>query len=107
MKGWLDVPRNANGDPMDNPALAEYEKKMFNPNDQPELFGVMIASDFLQMDLLTDAGIDFTANMMRGKTPKQIRKLFSIPMDWSPEEIEELKTKYPFLKNSDVFDPVD
>ncbi|KAG9392306.1 Skp1 family dimerization domain [Carpediemonas membranifera] len=105
IKSWLDVPRS--DDNSEDSELRRFEKTMFNANNQPEIFGTMIASDFLQMDLLTDAGIDFVANMMRGKTPKELRRLFNIPMDWSPSEISELKEKYPFLKDSDVFDPVD
>jgi hypothetical protein len=42
-------------------------------------------------DLLSDVGCKTVANMIKGKTPEEIRKLFNIVNDFTPEEEAQIK----------------
>lgn len=46
----------------------------------------MIIFDFTQVPTFSDVGCKTVANMIKGKTPEEIRKLFNIVNDFTPEE---------------------
>lgn len=41
--------------------------------------------------LSSDVGCKTVANMIKGKSPEEIRKLFNIKNDFTPEEEEQIK----------------
>ena len=47
------------------------------------------------MLLHSDVGLKAVANMIKGKTPEEIRKLFNIVNDFTPEEEVRVSTCYP------------
>lgn len=50
----------------------------------------MFISKYL-IDLFSDVGCKTVANMIKGKTPEEIRKLFNIVNDFTPEEEAQIK----------------
>lgn len=49
------------------------------------------AANFLDIQSLLDLTCKTVANMIKGKTPEQIRAEFDIPNDFTPEELEDVR----------------
>jgi len=59
--------------------------------DQSTLFDLILAANYLNIKNLLDLTCLTVANMIKGKTPEEIRKTFNIKNDFTPEEEEEVK----------------
>ncbi len=51
----------------------------------------MQASNYLDIKPLLDVGCKTVANMIKGKSPEEIRKTFNITNDFTPEEEEQIR----------------
>ncbi|CAL5039806.1 unnamed protein product [Urochloa decumbens] len=70
--------------------LASFDKA-FVDVDQCTLYDILLASNYLEIKALLDLACQKVADMIRGKTPEQIRETFGIKNDFSPEEEEEIR----------------
>ncbi|EPY49374.1 SCF ubiquitin ligase complex subunit Skp1 [Schizosaccharomyces cryophilus OY26] len=70
--------------------IDDWDKK-FMSVDQEMLFEIILASNYLDIKPLLDTGCKTVANMIRGKSPEDIRKTFNIPNDFTPEEEEQIR----------------
>merc|ERR1712230_187692 len=59
--------------------------------DQEMLFEIILASNYLDIKPLLDVGCKTVANMIKGKSPEEIRKTFNITNDFTPEEEEQIR----------------
>jgi S-phase kinase-associated protein 1 len=59
--------------------------------DQATLFDLIMAANYLNIKGLLDLTCQTVANMIKGKTPEQIRQTFNIKNDFTPEEEEEIR----------------
>ncbi|RZC64079.1 hypothetical protein C5167_025828, partial [Papaver somniferum] len=59
--------------------------------DQATLFDLILAANYLNIEELLDLTCQTVADMIKGKTPEEIRKTFNIKNDFTPEEEEELR----------------
>lgn len=59
--------------------------------DQPTLFDLILAANYLNIKSLLDLTCQTVADMIKGKTPEEIRKTFNIKNDFTPEEEEEVR----------------
>ncbi|XP_057866599.2 SKP1-like protein 4 [Cryptomeria japonica] len=59
--------------------------------DQQILFHLLIAADFLNISNLLDLLLKTVADMMKDLSPKQIRELFGITNDFTPEEEAQIR----------------
>ncbi len=57
----------------------------------PELFDTILAANYLNNQPLMDLACQRVADMIKGKTPEEIRKTFNIKNDFTPEEEEEIR----------------
>ena len=59
--------------------------------DQATLFDLILAANYLNIKNLLDLTCQTVADMIKGKTPEEIRKTFNIKNDFTPEEEEEVR----------------
>ncbi|CAN0846146.1 SKP1-like protein 1A [Linum grandiflorum] len=59
--------------------------------DQKILFDLILAANYLNIKGLLDLTCQTVADMIKGKTPEEIRKTFNIKNDFTPEEEEEVR----------------
>ncbi|KAF5764373.1 putative S-phase kinase-associated protein [Helianthus annuus] len=75
--------------------VAEEDLKSFDADfvkvDQSTLFDLILAANYLNIKSLLDLTCQTVADMIKGKTPEEIRKTFNIKNDFTPEEEEEVR----------------
>ncbi|KAH0465636.1 hypothetical protein IEQ34_005739 [Dendrobium chrysotoxum] len=59
--------------------------------DQATLYDIILAANYLNIKGLLDLTCQTVADMIKGKTPEEIRKTFNIKNDFTPEEEEEVR----------------
>ncbi|KAF8997354.1 E3 ubiquitin ligase complex SCF subunit scon-3, partial [Haplosporangium bisporale] len=70
--------------------IEEWDMK-FMAVDQEMLFEIILAANYLDIKPLLDVGCKTVANIIKGKTPEEIRKTFNIVNDFTPEEEAQIK----------------
>jgi S-phase kinase-associated protein 1 len=79
--------------------LSEWEKNFLdnfllengNEKEHHVLIDVLAGAHFLTIESLTSLSCAAVADMMKGKTTEQIRELFNIENDFTPEEEEQIR----------------
>jgi len=70
--------------------IDDWDQK-FMQVDQEMLFEIILAANYLDIKPLLDTGCKTVANMIKGKSPEEIRKTFNITNDFTPEEEAQIK----------------
>lgn len=65
--------------------ISDWEEEFFRM-DQGDMFDVILAANYLNIKWLLDVGCKLVSNMIKGKNAEQIRALFDIENDFTPEE---------------------
>eukprot|EP00831_Metopus_contortus_P013959 TRINITY_DN1571_c0_g1_i1.p1 TRINITY_DN1571_c0_g1~~TRINITY_DN1571_c0_g1_i1.p1 ORF type:complete len:170 (+),score=29.44 TRINITY_DN1571_c0_g1_i1:198-707(+) len=68
--------------------------------DQEILFEIILAANYLDIKSLLELGCATVAAMMKGKTPEQIRQLFKIEKDFTPEEENQIIAENKWAEES-------
>ncbi|KAK1629981.1 hypothetical protein QYE76_004296 [Lolium multiflorum] len=58
--------------------------------DQATLYDIILAANFLEIKGLLDLSCQKVADMIKGKSPEEIRQTFNIKNDFTPEEEAEI-----------------
>ncbi|XP_066396539.1 SKP1-like protein 1B [Miscanthus floridulus] len=82
--------------------LKEWDRKLVDGLRMGAFFDLVQAADYLGMAGLVDVTCHKLADMMKGKTPVQIREMFNIKNDYTPEQEKEV-----CLENAWAFDDED
>lgn len=59
--------------------------------EQGTLFEMILAANYLDIKPMLDLTCKTVADMIKGKSPEEIRKMFNIPNDFTPEEEEQVR----------------
>jgi S-phase kinase-associated protein 1 len=86
----IDHPVTPSTDEKKTDDISEWDLE-FCKMDQPTLFKLILAANYLDIKDLLDLCCKTVANMVKGKTPDEIRKTFNITQDFTPEEEEQVK----------------
>ncbi|KAH7332148.1 hypothetical protein KP509_20G071200, partial [Ceratopteris richardii] len=90
----LEVPNKGKGDGK-RPALSEEDVTHWDGNflevNQATLFDLILAANYLNIQSLLDLTCQRVADMIKEKTPEEIRRAFKIENDFTPEEEEEVR----------------
>ena len=70
--------------------ISEWDQDFLNV-DQGILFELILAANYLDIKGLLDVTCKSVANMIKGKSPEQIRQHFNIKNDFTPEEEEQVR----------------
>ncbi|ORX88891.1 putative negative regulator sulfur controller-3 [Basidiobolus meristosporus CBS 931.73] len=70
--------------------ILEWDRK-FIQVDVEMLKQLILASNYLDIKQLSDVSTKTAASLLKGKTPEEIRQLFGIENDFTPEEEEQLR----------------
>ncbi|KAN0102616.1 Cullin repeat-like-containing domain protein [Hyaloscypha variabilis] len=73
-----------------NEELSEWDEKFFQV-DQEMLFEIILAANYLDIIPLLSLAYKTVANMIKGKSPEEIRRTFNITNDFTPEEDEQIR----------------
>ena len=66
--------------------------------ENSELFSVILAANWLDNKRLLDTCCTAIANMIKGKTPDEIRKLFGIEKDFTEEEEQNIRKENEWIE---------
>ncbi|KAJ7296970.1 hypothetical protein O6H91_12G082300 [Diphasiastrum complanatum] len=79
----------------DEKAISEEDVKAWDADfvkvDQETLFELIVAANYLDIERLLDLTCQTIADMIKGKTPEEIRKTFNIKNDFTPDEEEDVR----------------
>ena len=78
--------------------IAEWDAE-FCKVDQGTLFELILAANYLDIKVLLDLTCKTVANMIKGKTPEEIRKTFNIKNDFTPEEEETVRKENEWVED--------
>ena len=70
--------------------VEEWDAK-FMQVEQEMLFEIILAANYLDIKALLDIGCKTVANMIKGLSPDEIRKMFNIENDFTPEEEDQIR----------------
>lgn len=73
-----NVPSGTETKPSDS-KMQPWEEDFFKGISMPDLFNFILLANSLDIKPALDAGCRTVANMIKGKTPEEIRKTFQIP----------------------------
>lgn len=76
--------------------LTERERS-FCDVDLGTLIDVINASNYLDINPLLTITTKFVASLVSGKTPDEIKSLFGVNRDFTPEEIEKVRRDNPWM----------
>ncbi|MCJ1476705.1 hypothetical protein MMC13_005373 [Lambiella insularis] len=71
--------------------ISEWDRNFFDVPKQDMLFDLINAANYLSIKGLLAMGCKTVANQMKGKSPEQIRQLYGVTNDFSPEEEEQIR----------------
>ncbi|GMT22857.1 hypothetical protein PFISCL1PPCAC_14154, partial [Pristionchus fissidentatus] len=88
-----DPPRNAEEEEKKEKRTDDIPQwdQIFLDVEQSMLFAILLAANYMDIKGLMDNCCKTVANMIKGKTPDEIRKHFNIKNDFTPEEEEQIR----------------
>tara|TARA_Y100000592_G_scaffold18545_3_gene28242 strand:- start:2174 stop:2737 length:564 start_codon:yes stop_codon:yes gene_type:complete len=67
------------------------------------LFDMILAANFLDCKAMLDVTCKAVAEMIKGKTPEQIQRVFGVEGEFTPEEMEQVRRDNPWLDEESAY----
>lgn len=77
--------------------ISDYDRNLCMV-DQNTLFYMILAANYLDIKGLLDVTCKTVANMIKGKTPDEVRQTFNIKNDFTPEEYDAVRKENEWLE---------
>ena len=71
--------------------MEPWDKAFLDKLAQADLFALILASNYLDIKDLLDVSCQQVANMIKARTPEEIRAVFNIKNEFTPEEEEQVR----------------
>ncbi|KAJ3209664.1 hypothetical protein HDU83_009722 [Entophlyctis luteolus] len=71
--------------------IDEWDAAFIKVENNELLFDIILAANYLDIKPLLDLGCKAVANMLKGKKAEEIREMFNIENDFTPEEEEQIR----------------
>ncbi|XP_062715990.1 S-phase kinase-associated protein 1-like [Aedes albopictus] len=81
--------------------ICEWDQE-FMKVDQQTLYGLIKAANYLDIRGLMALTCKTVANMMKGKTEEQMRKMFNIQNDLTPEEEQQIRQENEWCEEVEI-----
>ena len=75
-----------------------WDKKFLEAFDKETLYGVILASNYLDIPTLLDVSCKHVANQIKGMTTEEMREYFGVENDFTPEEEAQIREENQWLK---------
>lgn len=82
-----------------NTDIEDWDKNFFEV-DQEMLFDIILAANYLDIKQLLDTGCKTVANIIKGKSVEEIRRIFNITNDFTPEEEAQIKKENEWAEDN-------
>ncbi|CAJ0934332.1 unnamed protein product, partial [Mesorhabditis belari] len=79
-----------------NDKMRQWEKEFMAEMTSDALYDVYMAASYLDIKCLLDHCAQAFADMVQGKSPEEIREIWGLENDFTPEEEEEIKYENPW-----------
>jgi len=101
MEYHIDKPPRKIESPLKSTNMKElvdkFDASFVDDIDLDTLMQMLLAANYMDVKTLLELICAKVASMMKGKTAPQIRKAFGIREEFTPDEYEEIKEKFPEL----------
>lgn len=81
-----------------NSEISAWDQK-FLQVDQEMLFEIIMTANYLDIRPLLEVSTRAVANLIRNKTPEEIRKTFNIVNDFTPEEEAQIRREHEWAQD--------
>lgn len=78
--------------------ISQWDQK-FLQVDQEMLFEIILTANYLDIRPLLEVGCRTVANMIKNKSPEEIRKTFNIENDFTPEEEAQIRREHEWAQD--------
>ncbi len=85
-----------------NPVLDEWDQAFFAKMPNEQRFALLSAANYLDVRLLLDYGCKTVADSIKGKTVAEIRTIFDIQNDFTPEEEEAIRKENEWCADAEI-----
>ncbi|XP_021756579.1 SKP1-like protein 12 [Chenopodium quinoa] len=83
--------RDADDDP-----IKVWEEKFLDELDQDTFFDLMLAANYMDIKSLLMVTCKYVARTIQGNSPEEIRKIYNIKNDYTPEQEEAIRRENPW-----------
>ncbi|OVA19530.1 SKP1 component [Macleaya cordata] len=71
--------------------IRKWDEEFMKQMDHKAIFDIILAANYMNIKSLMDLGCQTIADLINGKKAEEIREIFGIKNDFTPEEEEEIK----------------
>mmetsp|Transcript_50942 Transcript_50942/g.77411 ORF Transcript_50942/g.77411 Transcript_50942/m.77411 type:complete len:109 (+) Transcript_50942:219-545(+) len=77
-----------------------FDAKFIDIENLEELFEIILAANYLDIKSLLELSCAKVASLIKGKSPEEIRKIFNIQNDFTPEEEAQIREENKWAEDN-------